>query len=145
MNWGTKITILYVGFMGLIITLMFISFGSKTELEYSDYYKRELNFQQQIDAANNANGLSTPIDYTISKQGLLISIPKELLSADLKGSIELLRPSDSNLDRSIPLHPDTAGKQWIKPEALKTGSYKLSVLVNNSKKQYYKEAYITIN
>ena len=46
MSWGIKITILYLGFVALILTLVFTCFGHKSELEYKDYYVRELKFQE---------------------------------------------------------------------------------------------------
>jgi hypothetical protein len=57
MSWGIKITLLYLAFVALILTLVFTCFGHKTELEYKDYYARELRFQDQIDAATNAANL----------------------------------------------------------------------------------------
>ena len=50
MSWGIRITIMYLGFVGLILTLVFTCFGHKVELESKDYYARELRFQDQINA-----------------------------------------------------------------------------------------------
>ena len=65
MNWGIRIAILYLGFMALILTLVFTCMNNGSELESRDYYARELKYQAQIDATSNANALEHPLDYVV--------------------------------------------------------------------------------
>ena len=58
MDFGGKIIILYLSFVGLILTLVFMSYGQKVELVSADYYAQEINFQQKINATNNEKSLS---------------------------------------------------------------------------------------
>jgi len=41
MNWGLKITLLYVGFVAMILTLVFKASGEKVDLVTKDYYAQE--------------------------------------------------------------------------------------------------------
>jgi hypothetical protein len=58
MNFGVKITALYLGFVALILTLVFMSFGQKVELVSKDYYAQEIAFQDKINSINNERSLN---------------------------------------------------------------------------------------
>ncbi len=144
LNWGKKILILYLGFVGIIVTLVTICFQNKTELEYKDYYARELKFQDQIDANNNALALSAPIEYAVEQSSVLISIPKEINTKDLEGTIHFLRPSDASMDKTFVLDPDDSGSQLIKKGQLSSGVYKMRIACKSNSIEYFKEAIIKI-
>jgi len=142
MSWGIRITVLYLGFMALILTLVFTCMGNKSELESKDYYARELKFQDQLDATNNANALQKPIDYVIRERSVQLIFPQEILSADFSGEVNFIRPSDSSKDKKISLKPGTEGMQMIDPGFAK-GVYKMQVVVKSNGKSYFKEATLT--
>ena len=139
MNWGTRIAILYLSFVSLIMILAFTCFGEKVELESKDYYAKELAFQGQLDATNNANALGVSIEHVVNDKSVEISFPKEVQSADFKGSAKLFRPSDSSLDRDFELRPDANGKQVLTDAGIIKGVYKLQVSFFSHGKKYYKE------
>ncbi len=145
MNWGTRITLLYLGFVALILTLVFTCFGQKVELESKDYYARELKFQSQIDATSNANELVKPITHTVAGRSIEINFPQELLSPDFNGTVHFLRPSDSSKDKTIALNPDASGKQVLKDASLIRGVYKMQVSFVSKGKNYFKEEVVFLN
>src|SRR5262245_50808441 len=126
MSWSTKILTLYLGFVALILTLVFTCFGHKTELEYKDYYARELSFQEQLDAQANAGNLKEPIGYELDAGKVFLSFPEEILSG-LTGNIEFMRPSDASKDILIAARPDAAGNQVV--DGLSKGVYKMRINV----------------
>lgn len=144
MSWGIRITLLYLGFVAVILTLVITSFGHKSELESKDYYVKELKFQEQINAAANSNELVQPIAYKIMDRSVQISVPEELLSPDLAGTIHFMRPSDSSKDKTILLRTDEDGIQMIDPGFLK-GVYKMQISLTSAGKNYFKEAVINFN
>lgn len=144
MSWGIKITVLYLGFVGIILTLVIICFGHKTELESKDYYVREIKFQDQINATENSESLNSPVTYKVMDRAVQIKLPKEVISDNLKGTIYFLRPSDSSRDKSIPLVTDEEGVQMIDPGFIK-GVYKMQISFTSLGKAYYKEAIINFN
>jgi hypothetical protein len=109
------------------------------ELESKDYYAKELAFQGQLDATNNANALDVSIEHKVKDMSVEISFPKEVQNTDFKGSAKLYRPSDSSLDRDFNLKPDAAGKCVLSSEAFVKGVYKLQVTFFSNGKNYYKE------
>ena len=144
MSWGIKITVLYLGFVAIILTLVFTCLGHKTELEFTDYYAKELKFQDQINAAENANQLDEPIDYIIRDRSIQIILPKQVLGDTISGNVNFLRPSDASKDKTIKLEPDEDGRQMIDPGFIK-GVYKMRISFVNLGKNYYKEAIINFN
>lgn len=142
MSWGIKITVLYLGFVAIILTLVFTCFRHKTELESKDYYAKELKFQDQIDASLNSNALTQPISYNIMDRSIQIVLPKEIVSEQLSGTIYFMRPSDSTKDKTIALNTDEEGIQMIDPGFVK-GVYKMQISLKSGDKNYFKEAIIT--
>lgn len=140
MSWGKKILILYLGFVTLILTLVFTCFGNKTELEYTDYYARELRFQDQINARENAAGLAVPIKHQVEGMELSVQIPHSLLTGDMTGQIELMRPSDASKDLNFTIDPDKNGRQLI--TVSEKGPYRLRVNLSSAGISYFHEAIV---
>ena len=78
MNWGTKILIVYVAFIAGILMMVFKSSSQKTDLVTTDYYAKELKYQDKIDEMNRVAALSEPVGYTVKDNSLLIKFPKLL-------------------------------------------------------------------
>jgi hypothetical protein len=53
MNWGHKITIVIIVFLVGMLGMVFIALRQNNEMIDDDYYKKELAYQQVIDAKNN--------------------------------------------------------------------------------------------
>lgn len=145
MSWGFRITILYLGFVGLILTLVFTCFGHKIELETKDYYAKELKFQDQINADANARALSQPIDHEVKGRSVMLLIPAELRSADFKGEVLFFRPSDSSLDKNFKLEPNAEGIQVFEDPGFEKGVYKMRVSISSNNKSYYEEKVVYLN
>lgn len=144
MSWGIRITLLYLGFVAIILTLVITCFGHKSELESKDYYAKELKFQERINATDNCNRLAQPITYRIMDRSVQISLPREIVSEHPGGTVFFMRPSDSSKDKTIPLAPDEDGLQMIDPGFVK-GVYKMQISVRCGNTNYFKEAVINFN
>lgn len=144
MSWGIRITLLYLGFVGLIMTLVITCFGHKSELESKNYYMKELKFQEQINAAANTEQLAQPIIYTVMTRSVKIQLPKEVLSDNMIGSVFFMRPSDSSKDKTIALKTDKDGLQTIEP-GFEKGVYRMQISLKSGDKDYFKEAIINFN
>jgi len=142
MNWGTRIAILYLGFVALILTLAFTCFGQNVELESKDYYAKELKFQDQLDATANANQLAGAISYSVINRSVQMNLPKKILTTDFKGSVNFFRPSDSSKDKIIVLK--NMETQILTDPGLIKGIYKMQVSFVSNGQPYYKEAIITL-
>jgi len=103
-NWGTGIVLAFIGFISFI---MYFVISMNTNKKYNhdlvteDYYKQELEFQNDIDKENNAKTLSENISWEKADQGLIIKFPQTLDPKKIKGKVFLYRPSNKQLDFEI--------------------------------------------
>ena len=98
MNWGTKILIVYVVFISGILFMVFKSSTQKTDLVTTDYYAKELKYQDKINEMNRVQALSAPVEFVIKDNALIIQFPKYFAGKRLTGEAVLYCPSDENKD-----------------------------------------------
>lgn len=144
MNFGGKIVILYLSFVGLILTLVFNCYSMDVDLVSKDYYAQELNFQQKINATNNEKDLKTSITHVINGKSVILTIDSTLVSNDFKGTVTFFRPSDSKQDVSLKMN-FVNNQQIIDAKDLIHGAYKLQLSWTSNQKNYFKEEVIFIN
>lgn len=139
MSWGIKITALYLGFVGLIITLVIFSMNQKVDLVSKDYYSQEIKYQERIDATYNATEAANQITYKANPENIIFTYDPKLLTKDFTGEIYFFRASDSDKDLKILMNPDVDGMQIIHTSQLSHGMYKLQLSWSVGGKKYFKE------
>lgn len=144
MNFGVKITILYLSFVGMILTLVFMCYNQNVELVSKDYYAQELKFQDKIDAIHNEKSLEKSISHVISGKEILLTIDPSLNAADFSGNINFFRPSDSSKDVKLKMN-FVDNQQSVNTSALIHGVYKMQLSWVSNGKHYFKEDVIFIN
>ena len=105
-NWGTGIVIAFVAFisfiMYFIITMMTDS-KYDHDLVVEDYYKQELQFQDDINKETNAKSLVENISWKKTTEGVIIIFPENLQKDNISGKVFLYRPSNKQFDFEIPI------------------------------------------
>jgi len=100
MNWGYKICIVYVVFVAGITFMVFKSSDQKMDLVTTNYYEKELKYQDKIDETGRVSALSANLKYEIQKDQIIVYFPKDFSGKNLTGKIELYCPSDEDKDLS---------------------------------------------
>lgn len=144
MNFGKKITILYLSFVALIVTMVVMCFGQKVELVSEDYYAQELKFQDKITAVNNEKALGASIQHFVNGKIITLTLDSNLAAANIEGTITFFRPSDSSKDFKVKMNFNN-GEQVIDNNTLVHGAYKLQMNWVSNNKSYFKEEVIFIN
>ena len=98
MNWGYKILLVYAVFVTGIMFLVFKSSSQKMDLVTTDYYAKELKYQQKIDAMKSVSLLSDTVRYEMTEGKLTIVFPKDFTGKKITGDVVLYCPSDENKD-----------------------------------------------
>ena len=98
MNWGRKILIVYIVFVLGIGFMVYKASTQNTDLVTTDYYAKELKYQEKIDEVKRVSALSAPVEYTIKDNVLTIQFPKEFAGKQLAGEAVLYCPSDEKKD-----------------------------------------------
>lgn len=106
-NWGTGIVIaiaLFIAFIMYMVVTMLTNKGYDHDLVTENYYKKELDFQGDIDAFKKANSLPEKVIIYRVEKGLKVQFPKTFKPDELKkGKVFLYRPSNKQLDFELPI------------------------------------------
>ncbi|MCD8540194.1 MAG: FixH family protein, partial [Leadbetterella sp.] len=122
MNFGHKIAIVYTLFVVFIISLVTFCVKQKDIfLVSSDYYKKEIAYQEEIDKYANAQTLSRPVRIINAGDSLTFEFPEELQGAS--GEIHFYRPSDANLDFKMPVRINADHHQKVAVNHLVKGQW----------------------
>lgn len=97
MNWGKSIVLAFIGFAMFIGVLVTICVKQNVNLVSKDYYKEELNYQEQIDQLANAEALLEKPRIVVTAKHLQLVFSSEVE----RGELKLLRPSDARFDASF--------------------------------------------
>ena len=81
-----------------IMFLVFKSSSQKVDLVTTDYYAKELKYQQKIDAMNRVSLLSDTVKYEADAGKLTIAFPKDFAGKKITGDVVLYCPSDEDKD-----------------------------------------------
>jgi hypothetical protein len=141
-NWGTKIAILYIGFIGLIIFMVVKSFGEKYDLVTEDYYAKEIAYQSQIDSRQRAESLDRNLRVEQSKESLSIVFPHED-GTQITGTVNCFRPSNQSLDFEEKVD-GTKNVFSIDKDRFKAGKYRVKVNWKADGKDFFTEEIVVI-
>lgn len=142
-NWGTGIVVGMVAFMAFI-TYMVITMSTNKKFSYDlvteEYYAKEMAYQTEIDAETNINDLSGQFEGKKTKEGWLLTFPKEIEASSVKGKVFLYRPSNQKLDFDLPLV--LSGSNLLIPDnKLIGGRWNITIeFEQNGTKYLYKKA-----
>lgn len=123
MNWGKGIAIALAAFIIFIVVLAVKLMSSKIDLESEDYYRKEIDYQKEIEAQQNANALSQNIKVSLYDDQVLFEIPDSINMENVK--IKMTRPNNKELDKEF----DVEGtKTFLVPKnELEIGLYNISI------------------
>ena len=126
MGWGKKITLVYIGFVALILTLVVVSMRQKVDLVSADYYAKELNYQSDINKMANAKALKTPLKCSLVNNTIEIIFPEEQTEKSIDAKAFVYKPSDNKSDKEIKFTTQD-GRYVISTEGFVKGMYKIKV------------------
>lgn len=126
-NWGYRITIVYLAFAVGIMIMVYMTSQQNRDLVSEDYYEQELAYQKVIDRSANTAALSSPVNINIHENKLSIDLPQEFKSVVSKGEWILYYAADKEKDMSgtfstldgkyqIPVPKKTKGQYLLKLE-----------------------------
>ena len=143
MNWGNKILIVYIVFVSGIGFMVYKASTQNTDLVTTDYYAKELKYQEKIEEVKRVSALSAPVGYAIKDNALTIHFPKDFAGRQLTGEVVLYCPSDEKKDlkksftlKDVPLQ--------IEIPAASKGLYELHLSWKDGGFTYYFEKKIVI-
>jgi nitrogen fixation protein FixH len=139
------VTFFGVAVLGCVGFVLYCS-RQPVELVSADYYEQEMRFQKRYDSTARAQHLAAPasVSYEASAQRITVQLPPGQGPQAVSGSIELYRPSDSGLDRTVSLQVDSSGTQHVDAAALRPGLWKVRVSWTVDNQSYFTDQKVVI-
>ena len=134
MNWGVKITLSFIAFVLIMITMVMISMRQDVNLVADDYYKQEIAYESQIERIKNTNNLASPpkISFNRGTDRIYVSFSSKLADRVRSGEVLLYRPSDRNKDVKAQLILDDSDRLVISMIGRDKGLWKIKMTWNIS-------------
>jgi hypothetical protein len=142
MNWGKSIVAAFLFFATFIFVLVYICVKQDMPLVSKDYYKDELNYQQQIQRLNNAEQLASKPSF--QKSGSDLNVVFNKLSLVENGELRLFRPSDGRLDVKFKIESQVDSVLRLDVASLPAGMYRAKMFWKMYGKEFYVEDIINL-
>lgn len=139
MNWGHKITIVIILFVVGMLSMVFIAMRQTNEMIDDNYYQKELEYQEIIDASQNLQDLSSNNLVSQTLTEVVITLPPGTFEKVDSGLIELLRTDEERRDVVMDMKRIGSNRYVFSKNPLKKGIYKARIKWTNEGIPYYKE------
>jgi hypothetical protein len=137
MNWGKWIVVSFILFALFIGVLVTICIRQDISLIATDYYKQELEYQQQIDRSTNTDQLKFKPEISIVNNTIQISYHD--FNSIQNGELELFRPSNAASDVVFELKSTADTLQNFDLSSKERGMYKAKMKWSLNNKEFYFE------
>ena len=105
-NWGTGIVLAFIAFILFILYFVYrMSTDDRAnhDLVTEEYYKKELSYQEEIDAVRTASEMDAKIKVEKTIDGITLFFPEQFDPEKITGKVSLYRPSNKHLDVDFPI------------------------------------------
>lgn len=144
LNWGHKLTIVFIAFAGFIFFLVYKTTQSHFDLVSKDYYKDELAYQQVIDGTNNANKLSSNIQILQQNEQISIQFPQEMKQKKVTGTVYFYCSSDSKKDWKTDISLNEDAVQFISRKSIIPANYIVKISWQTDNRNYFNEQPVSV-
>lgn len=136
MNWGKGIIIAMGAFMSFILFMVFTLMSKSTDLESEDYYKKEIEYEQEMNALKNASQLKENAEINLTEEFVVVVLPTKEDVSNVQ--IALFRPDNKKMDKL--LNENNSKTIMIAKNTLLKGRYNVAIKYEvNGKKTLQKE------
>jgi hypothetical protein len=136
MNWGKGIIITMAAFMSFILFMVFTLMSKSTDLESEDYYKKEIEYEQETNALKNASQLKENAKINLTEEFVVVVLPTKEQVSNVQ--IALFRPNNKKKDKL--LNENNSKTIMIAKNTLLKGRYNVAIKYEvNGKKILQKE------
>ena len=134
-NWGTKIMLVYIGFVLFMLSFVYFSTQQQFDLVTPDYYEEELKYQNVIDGQRNTMALGSRLQVVQEEEKLIVTLPTTQKNENAK--ISFYRPDNARLDFDVTAGEN--GRVEVPVKKLASGMYKVKATWSVDGKKYYDE------
>ena len=134
--WPYGITLVYVLFAAGMIGAVIFAVRNPTDLVSKDYYQQEIRHQERIDSEQRGQKDPEAPTMTIKGRACVIHFPGNPPGS---GTLTLYRPTDANLDRTVPIALHGQQNQTLDLSDAVPGLWRLRIEWTRSIETYFSE------
>jgi hypothetical protein len=134
--------IIIAGFACCVIGMSALVYGclkQDVQMVTKNYYEKELQFQNDINAKTNANNYDKAFSSSIKSDSIFFNIPVNLSTQFTNGNITIYCASDMKQDKVIPIQSNASGAYSFSIKDWKKTSYLAKINITNNNQNYLKE------
>ena len=141
MNWGNKILVTFIVFVGILFTLVYVSVNTEFNLVEDNYYEQELAYEDQIQRIKNHEGLAEKPVFKLDRINLKadLNFPQAIADQLEEGTVLFYRSSTARFDQTFDLELDENGQFQVDISEFPIGAWKIKLKWKDSAKEYYRE------
>ncbi len=139
--WPLGIALTLVGFLAFLLgTLLYLS-GQRFDLVTDNYYEKGLQYEEQIQRMLRTRSLGdvVTLQHDPGARALTVQFNHDLPYQAVQGKIVFYRPSNADLDFTVPLQLDSAGVQVLDTSRLAPGMWTIKLEWEVNGVSYYHE------
>lgn len=144
-NYKFFIILLYVGFISLMMVLVYKCTNLKVDVIDKDYYAEELIYQQQIERQQKSKNLAVQPSWNLTSEEIIITFPQLDNNDVITGNVEFFCPSDGSKDKTFKITADTSNTFTLSKSLLVSGRYKMKLFWKSGTVEYYNEGIVRID
>lgn len=143
MNWGNKIVIVFTVFVTGMIVMVVKAFQEEQQMVTSNYYEKELVYQQKIDAMKNLALLNDSVVVHQAQNVLVVKLPEAMHVKQVNAMVHLYCPFNEANDQHVQLTTNN-GSLSMPLNNVQVGNYVVKTEWNDGEKMFYSENKIII-
>ena len=141
-HWGHGITVFFIIFVGIMLTILYLSKQENIDLVTEEYYAEELKYGDRMEQIKNSEEAGIKLTTRKSNDRLILSF--EALDPKTNGNVVFYRPSNAELDFSLPLELDSNLNMSIPLDKFSIGLYQIKAEMEFNNTSYYIEKTLSI-
>ncbi len=134
-NWGTKIALVYGGFVVFMVAMVYRSTLQHYDLVTPDYYAKELKYQDVIDGEKNLQESGKSVTINQLNNAIVVQLPS--FENGASGQVQFYKPDNASLDLTV--NVDATGVASVPVSKLSGGFYKVKSNWIQNGKHFYNE------
>ncbi len=138
MNWGLRIVIgMGLAMTAVVATGIYMVSKDSDTLEENDYYERGMQYEAEYEKKENVVRDHSKATVLMNQDSLIF----HFTGAENKGIIYLKRPSDRNMDKTLPFVTSTSYYQ-ISRNQLHTGAWQIRIEWQHDGRNYLQDEHL---
>jgi len=142
--WPYALIAYFAVFISAVVAFTAWSLHQKMDLVGADYYDQDIRYQSQIDRIARTAAVSPEVQVEYLQGQVVLQLPREQAVRGISGTVQLYRPSNAGMDRTVPLAVDPSGTQRIEAKNLIPGLWRIRMGWKVGNEEFFRDTTVVV-